>query len=174
MGWASKKNGELLALAAAEFDVFLTSDRNLSHQLNVGKFDIAVLVLVAGSNRLDDLRPLLSGTLKVPAQGAAVNVSVVRMPRGSFGVDVCVQIAPVEPQVLPELHDRQAVFSIWSNVLVDPRHAYLQKLCGLLDRQQIGEVVVSGGHLLDSVELSRGYGHCRSPRTLQSVGNRNC
>jgi predicted nuclease of predicted toxin-antitoxin system len=49
MEWASKKNGELLALAALEFDVFLTSDRNLSHQLNVGKFDIAVLVLVAGS-----------------------------------------------------------------------------------------------------------------------------
>jgi len=40
LGWASKKNGELLALAAPEFDVFLTSDRNLSHQLNVGKFDI--------------------------------------------------------------------------------------------------------------------------------------
>jgi hypothetical protein len=27
MGWASKTNGELLALAAVEFDVFLTSDR---------------------------------------------------------------------------------------------------------------------------------------------------
>ena len=32
MGWASKRNGELLALAAAEFDVFLTADRNLSYQ----------------------------------------------------------------------------------------------------------------------------------------------
>jgi hypothetical protein len=51
MGWASKMNGELHALATAEFDVFPTSDRNLSHRLNVGKFDIAVLVLVAGSNR---------------------------------------------------------------------------------------------------------------------------
>jgi hypothetical protein len=26
MGWASKKNGELLALAEVEFDIFLTSD----------------------------------------------------------------------------------------------------------------------------------------------------
>ena len=32
MGWASKRNGELLALAAAAFDVFLTADRNLSYK----------------------------------------------------------------------------------------------------------------------------------------------
>lgn len=32
MGWASKTNGELLTLAAADFDVFLTSDRNLQAQ----------------------------------------------------------------------------------------------------------------------------------------------
>ena len=35
MGWASKKNGELLALAEAEFDVFVTVDRNLSFQQDV-------------------------------------------------------------------------------------------------------------------------------------------
>jgi predicted nuclease of predicted toxin-antitoxin system len=35
MGWASKTNGELLALAAGDFDVFVTSDRNLSYQQNV-------------------------------------------------------------------------------------------------------------------------------------------
>ena len=35
MGWASKRNGELLALAAAEFDLVLTADRNLSYQQDV-------------------------------------------------------------------------------------------------------------------------------------------
>ena len=30
MGWAGVKNGQLLALAEAEFDVFITVDRNLS------------------------------------------------------------------------------------------------------------------------------------------------
>ncbi|MGB7413004.1 MAG: DUF5615 family PIN-like protein, partial [Thermosynechococcaceae cyanobacterium] len=30
MGWAGVKNGKLLALAEAEFDVFITVDRNLS------------------------------------------------------------------------------------------------------------------------------------------------
>jgi hypothetical protein len=65
MGWASKSNGELLALAAADFDVFLTSDRNLSHQQNLSVFDIAILVLVAASNRIDDLRPLVPRVLEV-------------------------------------------------------------------------------------------------------------
>jgi predicted nuclease of predicted toxin-antitoxin system len=78
MGWASKKNGELLALAAAEFEVFLTSDRNLSHQLNVAKFDIAVLVLVAGSNRLEDLRPLAPRILGAIVSARPGSVSEVR------------------------------------------------------------------------------------------------
>jgi hypothetical protein len=31
MGWASKRNGELLALAVGQFEVFVTADRNLSY-----------------------------------------------------------------------------------------------------------------------------------------------
>jgi predicted nuclease of predicted toxin-antitoxin system len=65
MGWASKKNGELLTLAAVDFDVFLTTDRNLSYQQNLSAFDIAVVVLVAPSNRIDDLRPLVARVLEV-------------------------------------------------------------------------------------------------------------
>jgi hypothetical protein len=45
MGWASKRNGELLALAAAAFDVFLTADRNLSSQQDVSAFNIAVIAI---------------------------------------------------------------------------------------------------------------------------------
>ena len=30
MGWASKRNGELLAVAVGQFDVFVTADRKLS------------------------------------------------------------------------------------------------------------------------------------------------
>lgn len=32
MGWAGTKDGQLLVLAEAEFDVFITIDRNLSFQ----------------------------------------------------------------------------------------------------------------------------------------------
>jgi hypothetical protein len=34
MGWAGVKNGQLLALAETEFNVFITVDRNLSFQQN--------------------------------------------------------------------------------------------------------------------------------------------
>jgi len=59
MGWSTIKNGELLALAAREFDVFVTVDRNLSFQQNLPAFAIAVIVIRARSNRLTDLRPLV-------------------------------------------------------------------------------------------------------------------
>jgi hypothetical protein len=65
MGWAGKRNGELLALGEQQFDVFLTADRNLSYQQDVSSFDIAVEVLAARSNRLDDLRPLVPRLLEV-------------------------------------------------------------------------------------------------------------
>jgi hypothetical protein len=44
MGWTAIGNGELLALASQEFAVFLTVDRNLAFQQNVGTLTIAVIV----------------------------------------------------------------------------------------------------------------------------------
>ncbi len=78
MGWASKANGELLAVAAANFDVFLTSDRNLSHQQNLSAFNIAVIVVVAASNRLEDLRPLVPQLLEVLPSAARRAVTFVQ------------------------------------------------------------------------------------------------
>ena len=59
MGWSTIRNGELLALAAEEFDVFVTVDRNLSFQQKLPALGIAVIVLRANSNRLADLMPLV-------------------------------------------------------------------------------------------------------------------
>jgi len=63
MGWATIKNGRLLRLAEKEFDVFVTVDRNLSFQQNLPQFAIAVAVLRAKSNRLEDLQPLAAALL---------------------------------------------------------------------------------------------------------------
>ena len=41
MGWASKTNGELLALAEAGFDVFLTVDRDPISPLVLAAFECA-------------------------------------------------------------------------------------------------------------------------------------
>jgi hypothetical protein len=57
-GWAGKKNGELLALASENFEVFVTVDRNLYFQQDIPKFNIAVVVLSVRTNRLVDLKPL--------------------------------------------------------------------------------------------------------------------
>src|SRR5438874_2525531 len=60
MGWASKTNGELLQLMAAQgFEVLLTVDQNLRHQQNLQAAGVAALVLVAVTNRLADLLPLM-------------------------------------------------------------------------------------------------------------------
>lgn len=59
-GWSGVKNGELLALAEAEFDVFLTVDQNLKYQQNLEAFNIGIILLVARNNRLKGLLPLVS------------------------------------------------------------------------------------------------------------------
>jgi hypothetical protein len=79
MGWSTIKNGELLALAAKEFDVFVTVDRKLSFQQNLPAFAIAVVVLRASSNRLADRKPLVPELLaRIPGakKGAVEYVGV--------------------------------------------------------------------------------------------------
>ena len=65
VGWAGKTNGTLLTLAQVDFDVFVTADRNLSFQQDVNEFNIAVVVLVARSNQLAVLQPLIPELLSV-------------------------------------------------------------------------------------------------------------
>src|SRR5215471_11271568 len=62
-GWAGVKNGELLQLAARQFDLFLTIDRNLEYQQNFAGLTIAVIVVHAPSNDVAVLRPLMPAVL---------------------------------------------------------------------------------------------------------------
>jgi hypothetical protein len=59
MAWTGKQNGELLLLAAGRFDVFLTADQNLEHQQNLITLPTAIVVLVAATNRVESLLPLI-------------------------------------------------------------------------------------------------------------------
>ena len=59
MGWSGVNNGKLLALAANDFDAFITVDKNLSYQQNLSTLPIAVLVLNAGSIELAALLSLV-------------------------------------------------------------------------------------------------------------------
>lgn len=53
------KNGELLRIAATQFDAFVTVDSNLPHQQNAASFAITIIVLRSRTTRLRDLRELL-------------------------------------------------------------------------------------------------------------------
>jgi len=64
LGWAGIENGELLRKAVeAGFDALVTMDGNMLHQQNIARFAIAVIALRAGTNRLDDTRPLMKELL---------------------------------------------------------------------------------------------------------------
>ncbi len=65
---AGLKNGELLSAAeAAGFDALVTVDQNIPDQQNLDGRKIALIILIAPTNRLRDLRRL------IPAALAALN-----------------------------------------------------------------------------------------------------
>jgi hypothetical protein len=67
IGWAGKKNGDLLRLAVGTFEVFITIDASLAFQQDVPGLALAVVTLSARSNRLEDLRPLMPRVREVLA-----------------------------------------------------------------------------------------------------------
>ena len=54
---------ELLQLAAGQFDLLLTVDRNLEYQQNFAGVALAVIVIHAPSNDVAVLRPLMPAVL---------------------------------------------------------------------------------------------------------------
>lgn len=63
MGWASIENGALLRLAEPLFDVFITVDKNLPFQQNLGALSPGVIVLDTPDNKPETLAPLMGEVL---------------------------------------------------------------------------------------------------------------
>lgn len=72
-GWKGKKNGALLALAANEFDLFITSDQNIRYQQNLPGSTIAVLELST-----NDLRRIRAATAMIQAEVSAIKPGAYR------------------------------------------------------------------------------------------------
>ena len=72
-GWASIKNVKLLALARDQFDVLLTADKGMEHQQNQDTLPVAILVVRAKSNRMEDLAravpAILAALDEIPPRG---------------------------------------------------------------------------------------------------------
>ncbi len=62
-GWVSIKNGKLLALAAGEYDVLLTADKGMEYQQNLATLPVAILIVLARSNRIEDVAAAIPAIL---------------------------------------------------------------------------------------------------------------
>jgi len=62
-GWSSVKNGELLRLAEQEYDALITIDQRFAkgHEIPAS---ITLITLVARTNRIESLRPLVPAILE--------------------------------------------------------------------------------------------------------------
>ena len=79
-GWAGFQNGDLLRLAADEgFQVVLTGDQSLQFQQNFSRARVGVVVLVASSNRLEDLLPLVPRAIEAISQSQPGEVARVTL-----------------------------------------------------------------------------------------------
>jgi len=78
MGWSAVKNGELLSLASEHFDAFVTVDGNLPFQQNPSGLGIAIIVLEARTNRLDDLLPLVARLVMAIDSVRRGSITVIR------------------------------------------------------------------------------------------------
>ncbi len=65
LGWENLDDGPLLKHAERDFDVLITTDRNLPYQQNLLRFNIAVIVLIAFRNSIDYLLPLVPEVLEI-------------------------------------------------------------------------------------------------------------
>ena len=58
-GLKGLKNGALLQIASSRFDVLITVDQNIPFQQHLPNLQIAIVILVARSNRYSELRMLI-------------------------------------------------------------------------------------------------------------------
>jgi len=76
-GLKGLKNGALLRSASGKFDVLITVDQNIPFQQNSADLSIAIVIMIARSNRYSDLKTLVPKVLN--AIGAIRVGEIVRI-----------------------------------------------------------------------------------------------
>ena len=64
LGWRGIKNSELLHRAQERFEVLVTMDRNLEFQQNIAGLELSIILVLARSNRMVHLRPIVPAILE--------------------------------------------------------------------------------------------------------------
>ena len=67
--------------AVGQFDVLVTGDQNIEHQQNPARLPIPVVILIAASNRIEALRPLIPELLGVLADIAGPKFLRISTPK---------------------------------------------------------------------------------------------
>ena len=63
-GWSGFKNGQLLRAIEGRWDVLLTTDTNIPWQQAITRFTLAILIVRARSNDIEDLQPWVPEILR--------------------------------------------------------------------------------------------------------------
>lgn len=79
MGWIGIRNGNLLALAAADgFEAILTTDQGMEHEQNVSALPLAIMILHSNSNAITALTPLVPKVLAALANLQSKAITHIR------------------------------------------------------------------------------------------------
>jgi hypothetical protein len=73
-------NGKLFALAQEEFDVFVTLDQNIEHQLNMRKIGLGLLVVKVPDNKIKFHEPIFPQMLEAAENLSAGQILRVTSP----------------------------------------------------------------------------------------------
>lgn len=77
MGWSGVKNGKLLALANPQFDVFITTDKNLRYQQHLARLNLAIVLLPTNRVRVViALIPKIEEVLKTIQSGDFIEIAM--------------------------------------------------------------------------------------------------
>lgn len=80
-GWQDESNGKLLRLAATRFDAFVTVDKNLIKQQNLGELPLPVVVLRCRSNSIRIVARHVPGLLGLFNQSLQHRVYILDEPQ---------------------------------------------------------------------------------------------
>lgn len=75
MGWRAVKNGALLELMAPDFQILITTDKNLNYQQNLSKRGISAIILPTNQiPAVRNLLPKIEGVLLSIGRGELVEI----------------------------------------------------------------------------------------------------
>ena len=99
MNWAGVKNGELLKLVEADFDVFVTSDKKLRYQQNLENRKTAIMLLPSNQVPvIENLLPQIDEAFQTIKSGEFIEISESR--------EKFLQALSKVPKVKPDEDDR--------------------------------------------------------------------